>query len=191
MKKESKRHILSTVAIILAAVAAVTVLFVLHHKQQQEKARQPEESISQAEDNTIEWNGKRYTYNNNLINILFLGIDHANDIDTSYMPGDAGQADCIMLLSLDKETKEGRILQINRNTMTQIDTYDSTGSAFGTVNAQLATQYAYCIGGSRSCWATEKTVKGCCTTFRSADILPYLLTESQRSMTRWAVSRWK
>lgn len=159
MKKESKRHILSTVAIILAAVAAVTVLFVLHHKQQQEKARQPEESISQAEDNTIEWNGKRYTYNNNLINILFLGIDHANDIDTSYMPGDAGQADCIMLLSLDKETKEGRILQINRNTMTQIDTYDSTGSAFGTVNAQLATQYAYCIGGSRSCWATEKTVK--------------------------------
>ena len=159
MKKESKRHILSTVAVILAAVAAVTVLFVLHHKQQQEKARQPEESISQAEDNTIEWNGKRYTYNNNLINILFLGIDHANDIDTSYMPGDAGQADCIMLLSLDKETKEGRILQINRNTMTQIDTYDSNGSAFGTVNAQLATQYAYCIGGSRSCWATEKTVK--------------------------------
>lgn len=65
MKKESKRHILSTVAVILAAVAAVTVLFVLHHKQQQEKARQPEESISQAEDNTIEWNGKRYTYNNN------------------------------------------------------------------------------------------------------------------------------
>lgn len=105
MKKESKRHILSTVAVILAAVAAVTVLFVLHHKQQQEKARQPEESISQAEDDTIEWNGKRYTYNNNLINILFLGIDHANDIDTSYMPGDAGQADCIMLLSLDKETK--------------------------------------------------------------------------------------
>lgn len=47
MKKESKRHILSTVAVILAAVAAVTVLFVLHHKQQQEKARQPEESISQ------------------------------------------------------------------------------------------------------------------------------------------------
>ena len=106
MKKESKRHILSTVAVILAAVAAVTVLFVLHHKQQQEKAHQPEESVSQAEDNTIEWNGKRYTYNNNLINILFLGIDHANDIDTSYMPGDAGQADCIMLLSLDKETKE-------------------------------------------------------------------------------------
>ena len=86
MKKESKRHILSTVAVILAAVAAVTVLFLLHHKQQQEKERQPEESISQAEDNTIEWNGKQYTYNSNLINILFLGIDHANDIDTSYMP---------------------------------------------------------------------------------------------------------
>lgn len=84
MKKESKRHILSTVAVILAAVAAVTVLFVLHHKQQQEKARQPEESISQAEDDTIEWNGKRYTYNNNLINILFLGIGRTGNGYTAY-----------------------------------------------------------------------------------------------------------
>ena len=82
MKKESKRHILSTVAVILAAVAAVTVLFVLHHKQQQEKARQPEESVSQAEDNTIEWNGKRYTYNNNLINILFLGFAKVKNMIT-------------------------------------------------------------------------------------------------------------
>lgn len=159
MEKESKRHMLSTVVVILAAVAAVIVLFVLHHRQQQQQVRQPEESVSQAESNTVEWNGKKYTYNNNLINILFLGIDKDMDLDTSYMPSDAGQADCIMLLSLDKETKEGRILQINRNTMTQIDTYDSNGSVFGTVNAQLATQYAYCIGGSRSCWATEKTVR--------------------------------
>ena len=98
------------------------------------------------------------------------------------MPGDAGQADCIMLLSLDKETKEGRILQINRNTMTQIDTYDSTGSAFGTVNAQLATQYAYCIGGSRSCWATEKTVK--------KPVSYTHLTGKQRCSSVWKIRRW-
>ena len=117
MEKKSKRHMLSTVVVILAAVAAVIVLFVLHHRQQQQQVRQPEESVSQAESNTVEWNGKKYTYNNNLINILFLGIDKDMDLDTSYMPSDAGQADCIMLLSLDKETKEGRILQINRNTI--------------------------------------------------------------------------
>ncbi len=87
-----------------------------------------------------------------------MGIDKADDIDKTYMPGEAGQADCIMLLSLDQDTKEANIWQINRNSMTQVDLYDVSGNAYKTINKQLATQYAYCIGGSRSCWATEKTV---------------------------------
>ncbi len=117
------------------------------------------EEPSQADMNQIEYKGKKYVYNSNLTNILFMGIDKAEEIDTTYMPGEAGQADCIMLLSLDKETKEARILQISRNTMTQVDIYDVMGDAYNTIQAQLATQYAYCTGGSRSCWAMKKTVE--------------------------------
>lgn len=55
MKKESKRHILSTVAVILAAVAAVTVLFVLHHKQPAGKGTSAEEPFPRKK--TIPLNG--------------------------------------------------------------------------------------------------------------------------------------
>lgn len=116
------------------------------------------QSQSQANKNQIEYNGKIYEYNSNLINVLFLGIDKADDIDKTYMPGEAGQADCIMILSLDQDTKEANIWQINRNAMTEVDLYDISGNAYKTIKKQLATQYAYCIGGSRSCWAAEQTV---------------------------------
>lgn len=113
---------------------------------------------SQAISNTIEWKGKSYTYNRNLDNILFLGIDRTDDLSEADLPGTAGQADCIMILSLDKETMEGRILQINRNTMTQIDLYDTGGNLSRTKDGQINLQYAYDIGGASSCWATKKTV---------------------------------
>lgn len=114
---------------------------------------------SQAVDNAVEWNGKKYIYNDNLINILFLGVDKSEPMDDTYAPGEAGQSDCVMLLSLDTETKEGRILQINRNTMTQIDIYDKSGNYMDSMEGQLALQYAYDIGGSSSCWAVKKTVE--------------------------------
>lgn len=122
------------------------------------EASQTSERQSQADANTVEWKGKKYTYNNDLINILFLGIDKSEQINDSYAPGDAGQADCIMLLSLDKSSKQGRILQINRNTMTEVDIYDVSGNYFTSIDSQLATQYGYSIGGASSSWAMEKTV---------------------------------
>ncbi len=146
----------------IIVVAAAVCVIVLPGKKEK-KAAEPDisavaEEPSQADMNQIEYKGKKYVYNSNLTNILFMGIDKAEEIDTTYMPGEAGQADCIMLLSLDKETKEARILQISRNTMTQVDIYDVMGDAYNTIQAQLATQYAYCTGGSRSCWAMKKTV---------------------------------
>lgn len=158
MGKKAKKIIYFVVIIVLILIIGLFLMLHLKQKKAQDAAL-AENKVSQASTNEIEWNGKKYTYNNQLINILFLGIDKTEEIDSSYMPGDAGQADCIMLLSLNKETKEARILQINRNTMTKIDVYNTDGESYGTIDAQLATQYAYCIGGSRSCWATEKTVK--------------------------------
>lgn len=117
-----------------------------------------DQSQSQAVDNTLEWRGKKYAYNENLTNILFLGVDKTEPIDLESVPGEAGQSDCIMLLSLDEETKQAQILQINRNAMTELDIYDLSGNYLKSAEGQLALQYAYNIGGSSSCWAVKKTV---------------------------------
>ena len=107
---------------------------------------------------TVTWDGKEYVYNENLINILFLGTDSSDMLDTTYIPGDAGQSDCIIILSLDEEIHQARILQINRNTMTNIDVYNMAGRVVETLYAQIALQYAYCTGGENSCYAVKNTV---------------------------------
>ena len=124
--------------------------------------KEPEEewddSLSQSAINQITYDGKQYSYNGSLINLLFIGIDNSAGIRDDNMPSDAGQADCLILLTLDKEKKEARILQIPRDTMTEVDVYNVGGNIFKTLQAQIATQYAYNIGGTSSCSATKKTV---------------------------------
>ena len=104
------------------------------------------------------YEGNTYEYNSNLENYLFLGVDTKEEVVLQDTPGTAGQADCIMILSMDKETREGRILQISRDSMTDVDLYDANGNYYTTINAQIATQYAYGNGKDTSCWAMKKTV---------------------------------
>jgi len=113
---------------------------------------------SQSEIGIIEYDGKKYSYNYNLSNILFIGTDRNREFGTKETPGEAGQSDVLLLLSLNKETKEGVIYQIPRDTMTEVDIYDSNGNREGSDFTQIAYQYAYSIGGESGCWAVQKTV---------------------------------
>lgn len=156
--KQKQLHGKAVLAIVLgAAVLLVSSLNGCGFKKENTTGSSATEQ-SQSIDNTISWKGKKYTYNTDLTNILFLGIDTSDPIATENTPGESGQSDCVMLLSLNNKTKQATILQINRNTMTDIDVYDFSGNYLKSMSGQLALQYAYDIGGQSSCWATKKTV---------------------------------
>lgn len=115
-------------------------------------------NVSQDLTKTLEVDGEVFEYNKDLMNILFLGIDKDDVLEEQDGPRTAGQSDCIMILSLNKETKEGRILQIPRDTMTEVDMYDSNGNYYNSAVRQITLQFAFGIGGENSCWAVKKTV---------------------------------
>ena len=155
MERRSKgKKVLLLILFLLVCILVVWVL--------KEVLKEPEAELddaqSQVDINQITYEGKQYSYNTNLINILFLGVDNTDMVTEDNLPGEAGQSDCIMILTLDKEKKEGRIIQIPRDTMTEVDLYDTSGNYSTTVTEQIATQYAYSIGGKSSCFATKKTV---------------------------------
>lgn len=112
----------------------------------------------QSQANIVEYNGQRYRYNTDLTNILFIGIDSTNLIQKETLGSYTNQADSIILLSLDKSTKQAKLLQISRNSMVDIDLFDVNGNATGTSFAQLALQYSTGKGGEQSCWAMVNTV---------------------------------
>lgn len=157
MERNSERKKKKILLLILFLLLCLLLAWLLKHIFA-EPEDEWDDTLSQESINQITYKGKQYSYNTNLINILFLGIDKDDEIRNDNIPGEAGQSDCIMLLTLDKQKKQGRILQIPRDTMTEIDLYDTNGNYSTTVTEQIATQYAYSIGGTNSCWATKKTV---------------------------------
>lgn len=155
MERRSKGK--KVLLIILLLLVFILVALVIKEVLKEPEAEW-DDTQSQVDINQITYEGKQYNYNNNLTNILFIGIDNSAGIRDDNMPSDAGQADCLILLTLDKDKREARILQIPRDTMTEVDVYNVGGNMFTTLQAQIATQYAYNIGGTSSCVATKKTV---------------------------------
>ncbi len=99
------------------------------------------------------YNGQGYVYNDNLINILCIGVDKQEKTDKRYR-----QADALYLLSLDTETKKLNILSISRNTLTDIDVYDINNEFLDTDNAQICLSYVYGKDDEHSSMLTSKAV---------------------------------
>lgn len=162
--KKIKKVLFPLVGILLVSALFFVAVSVLDKRGSQEEGIQAfeneEEVVSQSDSsrNTIVYEGNTYEYNSNLENYLFLGVDKKEEVVLRDTPGIAGQADCVMVLSMDRETKEGRILQISRDSMTDVDIYDANGNYYTTIKAQIAAQYAYGNGKDTSCWAMKKTV---------------------------------
>ena len=156
MYSKSKKWWIAILLIVLAI--SITVVAVIDYRNYVEKQEKEYEVSSQTEHDVVYYDGKAYKYNSDITNILFMGIDHDAEIQSQSIPGTNGQADCIMILSLNRESKTGTIMQISRDSMTEIDIYDSNGNYHTSMEGQLALQYAYGSGAKSSCWAMKKTV---------------------------------
>lgn len=159
MNSKKKKMVIAIIIVLLLLLGAVAGVAGFKYFESRKYHGEGDANTSQATDNTVYYNGKEYEYNTNLTNILFMGIDNNSEIELLNSPGMAGQADCIMILSMDDETKTAKILQISRDSMTDIDIYDTNGTFYTTIHAQLAAQYAYTNSANTSCWAMKKTVK--------------------------------
>ncbi len=162
MKSKKKQKTILIAVICLLVLAVCVCLGVFFYQKLMERRRSvdiPEDmQSSQTTDDTVVYNGEEYKYNDQLMNILFMGVDKRDEFEEHANPSTGGQADCVMILSLNKETKEANILQISRDSMTDVDIYDTNGNYYTTVFEQLADQYSYGNGMETSCWAMKKTV---------------------------------
>lgn len=101
--------------------------------------------------NFVYYNGYKYKYNENITSVLCMGIDKnklnkvGNDIGTG------GDADSIFLITMDLSNGTMKLINISRDTMTNIGIYSPNGAYVGEKKAQLALAYAYGDGRETSC----------------------------------------
>lgn len=114
------------------------------------------------QDDWVTINDKIYEYNSNTINFLLMGIDHGGELDseTDLSDWNAGQADTIFLLSLNPDTKKISIIGIPRNSMVQVEVYDSDAECIDTIYNQICLQYGYAGGGEMGLAKMKDSVSG-------------------------------
>lgn len=143
--KKSKKKLIIILSVVLSVILVLVSAFFITLKIGEMKLRKSlvaNENIEDTEDglddNAVYHNGKAYYYNENLINLLLIGVDRESNSTAKN-----GQADALYLVSVDTEINKVRIMTISRNTLCEMNVYGSDDKPYGTENAQICLAYAY------------------------------------------------
>ena len=102
--------------------------------------------------------GEVWEYNKDIMTFLCMGVDSRKGITEVKTPGKAGQADALLMVVVNPHKEEINVIAINRDTMTDIEIYDTAGMYLEEEKAQITLQYAYGDGREKSCQLMEQTV---------------------------------
>ena len=104
------------------------------------------------------YNGTAYARREDLETVLLLGVDKfEGETPEGYINNQ--QADFLLLLVMDKQNETCTPIQLNRDTMTQIQILGVTGELAGTFTGQLALAHTYGSGEEDSCENTVLAVE--------------------------------
>lgn len=104
------------------------------------------------------YNGTAYAKKEDLETVLLLGVDKfEGETPEGYINNQ--QADFLLLLVMDKQNETCTPIQLNRDTMTQIQVLGVTGEPAGTMTGQLALAHTYGSGEEDSCENTVLAVE--------------------------------
>lgn len=135
-------------AIFLVFVVIIVTFFAL--KYMGEKDVKPVVTEDTVYEETIEYKGHTYKYNEDVFSIAFLGVDQrkmqsVQDVDF------VGAADADIVVTVDTKTGKAKVIAIPRDTMVDINVYSESNILLRTDYAQLCLAYAYGDGRENSC----------------------------------------
>ena len=157
-KKSAARRVLIVLCVILTVgiVAAAGAYAWWRHSVDVGKRAMTEQVTQRAstEDGVVEYNGKRYRLNDNIVTVCFIGYDDSGDAEDELK---GGQSDAVMVLALNTSMGTAKLISIPRDSMVTVDTY-SGDSYGGQVTEQICLQYSYGNTASRSSELTTNAV---------------------------------
>lgn len=160
MKKSTLKGIITAAAVIVLLAAGIVLANRLEHASEKAPEGAGTASIpvgSVTAYKTVTIGGKEYYLEPNISTLLIIGTD---DMELEQHEGYRNQAlaDYLALVILDNADKTCTILQIDRNTMTEIPVLGNDGKFIGTTTQQICYAHAYGDGLELSCENTVDTV---------------------------------
>lgn len=161
MRHRSTKHIWTRAIII--GILTVAVLGTALYFLQREEDSHYTETRSQMTENfgqlkTVTWKGETWKEKPAVTTILIGGIDKQDTgVANSYRHG--GQADFLMLLAIDQTDKKIHQLQIDRDTMTDVQILGVFGNEVGTRELQICLAHSFGANPADNAKYTVKAVQ--------------------------------
>lgn len=153
-REDKRRHFRHFLVALLALCFAVAALCLIHFWEK----GQGEFSAFNSEETVVKYNGKEYEKKENIETFLLLGLDtYAEATDEDAYTNDM-QADYILLFVFDNDNKTTSAIQINRDTMANVNILGVAGQKVDTAVKQIAIAHTYGNGEEVSCYNVAESV---------------------------------
>ncbi len=159
MDGSTKRKYLRYSAIVLAVVFCLSaVLLALSLWENSQSGYS--DGYSDTYGNELEYNGRKYTRRDDVEAILVIGLDKLQNANDNTAYNNDKSADFLLLLVFDNISKTCKGIQINRDTIAEMNVLGVAGDKIGTVKQQIALSHTYGNGKEVSCRNTADSVSG-------------------------------
>lgn len=127
-------------------------------KEQRADAEQLDDELKDVD--WIDSDGNMYQYRDDVVTVLLMGIDYNSDPTrwSENVKSNGGNADVLALVIFDTATNELSVLNIPRDTMTEVLAVDAEGNYKDTLFTNITTAHSYGDGGKLSCELTVNAV---------------------------------
>ena len=155
--KSKKQNVFRYVLILLAVICLVSAGLLLIQVWEKQQGRY---TGAEAQQTTVNYNGKEYVLKNNVETFLVMGLDKFNAHSYSDSYNNDQQADFLMLFVFDSDAKKCSAIHIDRDTMAKLNILGVNGNKIDTVVKQIALAHTQGNGKDVSCHNTADAVSG-------------------------------
>lgn len=149
-----RKPLICLLVCLLLAAAGLGIL----RNMEKRSGEQPASSEMTEEEGLTYFDGSWYRQRDDLETVLLLGLDQMEQPQSADGYRNDMQADFLLLLVIDEGQKSCQILQLNRDTMTEIPILGVAGNEAGSFTGQLALAHTYGSGKADSCFNAAKAV---------------------------------
>ena len=154
-KTTSSKKILKLITIVLVAIFVVTGVLLGLEMWDLHRGKFNGENQG---DKPVIYNGVEYELNKNIQTFLVLGLDKFEGASSTDSYNNDKQSDFLMLFIFDDSAKKWSVMNINRDTMVEMNILGVAGDKVGTVTKQIALAHTYGNGRNVSCQNTADAV---------------------------------
>ncbi len=159
--RASKRPSIRRCVVVLIAAATVIAGVYAATAYLEREGRNQERGIAQTaigQYRRVEYQGRTYVEKTGLTTILVMGVDKPGN-GRGYGARQGGQTDFLMLMVIDPHTKRVNRLQIDRDTIAEVETLGVLGNVAGTKRMQICLAHGFGNNPEENCQHAVKAVE--------------------------------